>query len=77
MSDEYALISKGKLKLKTDGEMKKKKGHKKEKVKIERGEPHSEIVIVSDKTISPKNVILFSNYFSNFKFQAPKKNRNR
>lgn len=39
MADEYALVSRGKLKLKTDSEIKKKKSkkHKKEKEKIERG----------------------------------------
>jgi protein FAM32A len=36
MSDEYALVSKGKLKLKTDSEIK-KKNKKKEMEKIERG----------------------------------------
>ncbi|KAG4079935.1 hypothetical protein HA402_006247 [Bradysia odoriphaga] len=40
MADEYALVSRGKLKLKTDSEIKKKKSkkhNKKEKGKIERG----------------------------------------
>lgn len=72
MADEYALVSRGKLKLKTDSEIKKKKSkkhNKKEKEKLERGM----------SWWSARNLCLNFDLLNSIscKFQVPKRNWNQ